>query len=91
MRKRLINRRQQGDLGEISAIEWLTRQGATVSVPMGHSPDYDLIAEVEGRLLRVQVKTSTREEPTSAGQPPMVGLDLHERGQPELDRHGQGA
>ena len=58
MRERLINRRQQGDLGEISAIEWLTRQGATVSLPIGHSPDYDLIAEVDGELARVQVKTS---------------------------------
>lgn len=56
--QRLINRRQQGDLGEASAIEWLTRQGATASVPLGHSPDYDLIAEVEEQLLRVQVKTS---------------------------------
>jgi Holliday junction resolvase-like predicted endonuclease len=59
MRERLINRRQQGDLGEASAIEWLTRQGGTVSCPLGHSPDYDLIAELDGRLLRVQVKTST--------------------------------
>lgn len=56
---RLIHRRQQGDLGEASAIEWLTRHGVTVSVPLGHSPDYDLIAEVGGRVLRVQVKTST--------------------------------
>jgi Holliday junction resolvase-like predicted endonuclease len=56
---RLINRRQQGDLGEASAIEWLTRQGARVSAPLGHSPDYDLIAEIDDRLLRVQVKTST--------------------------------
>ena len=45
---RLINRRLQGDLGEASAIEWLTRQGATVSLPVGHSPDYDLIAESTG-------------------------------------------
>jgi hypothetical protein len=59
MRERLINRRQQGDLGEASAIEWLTRKGATVSAPLGHSPDYDVIAELDGRLLRVQVKTST--------------------------------
>lgn len=67
---RLLNRRQQGDLGEASAIEWLTRQGATVSVPLGHSPDYDLIAEVGSRLLRVQVKTSTFKRSTS---------DRHER------------
>ena len=54
---RLINRRQQGDLGEASAIEWLTRQGATVFTPLGHSPDYDLIADSDGRFMRVQVKT----------------------------------
>jgi hypothetical protein len=57
--KRLINRRQQGDLGEASAIEWLTRSGARVWAPLGHSPDADLIAERDGRMLRVQVKTST--------------------------------
>jgi hypothetical protein len=65
--ERRINRRQQGDLGEASAIEWLTRMGATVSVPLGHSPDYDLIAEVDGRLVRVQVKTSTCVERTPDG------------------------
>ena len=27
--------------------------------PLGHSPDCDLITEIDGRLLRVQVKTST--------------------------------
>ena len=59
MRERLINRRQQGDLGEASAIEWLTRQGAIVCVPLGHSPDIDLIADYDGRLVRVQVKTTT--------------------------------
>jgi Holliday junction resolvase-like predicted endonuclease len=64
---RLINRRQQGDLGEASAIEWLTRQGATVSAPLGHSPDYDLIAEIGGGLMRVQVKTATRRVTTPDG------------------------
>ena len=58
-RERRINRRQQGDLCEASAIEWLTRQGATVFTPFGHSPDVDLVAEVDGQLLRVQVKTTT--------------------------------
>ncbi len=67
MRERLINRSRQGDLGEASAIEWLTSKGATVWVPLGHSPDVDLIAEVEGRLLRVQVKTTTQRESTPDG------------------------
>ena len=67
MGERLINRRQQGDLGEASAIEWLTRQGATVSVPLGHSPDYDLLAEIDGELLRIQVKTSVSVDRTPNG------------------------
>ena len=52
--------RKQGDLGEAAAIEWLTRVGANVFVPLFHSPDIDLIAEVDNRLLRVQVKTSAK-------------------------------
>jgi PD-(D/E)XK endonuclease len=58
-RERLISRRRQGDLGEYSAMEWLSSKGALVWVPLGHSPDVDLIAELDERLLRVQVKTST--------------------------------
>lgn len=67
MRERLINRSRQGDLGEASAIEWLTSKGALVWIPLGHSPDVDLVAEVEGRLLRVQVKTTTQRETTPDG------------------------
>jgi hypothetical protein len=40
-------------------MDWLTRAGADVSVPLFTHPDYDLIADFGGRLLRVQVKTST--------------------------------
>jgi hypothetical protein len=38
---------------------WLWSVGAFVFVPFGHSPDYDLVADLDGRVLRVQVKTST--------------------------------
>jgi PD-(D/E)XK endonuclease len=54
-----VNTLEQGDLGEVSAMEWLAGSGARVSLPVGHSPDYDLIADLGGRLLKVQVKTST--------------------------------
>lgn len=53
--------REQGDAGELSAMEWLASQGASIFVPVGHSPDVDLIASFEGRLIRVEVKTSTCE------------------------------
>jgi hypothetical protein len=51
--------RRQGDLGEAAAIEWLTRTGANVLVPLFHSADYDLVGDYGDRLVRVQVKTST--------------------------------
>ena len=55
-----ISPRRQGDLGELSAIDWLVSHGYGVYLPLGHSPDCDLIAERDGELLRVQVKTCTR-------------------------------
>jgi PD-(D/E)XK endonuclease len=66
-RQRLINRRMQGDLGEFSAMEWLASQGALVWVPLGHSPDVDLIAGIDGHLLRIQVKTTTQCTTTPTG------------------------
>jgi PD-(D/E)XK endonuclease len=66
--ERQINGRQQGDLGEASAIEWLTSVGALVLIPLGHSPDFDLVAEAYGRLLRVQVKSSTQRLATAGGE-----------------------
>jgi bifunctional DNA-binding transcriptional regulator/antitoxin component of YhaV-PrlF toxin-antitoxin module len=38
-----------------------------VLIPFGHSPDYDLVAEIHGELLRVQVKTSTFRSRTPNG------------------------
>ena len=51
--------RVQGDLGELSAMDWLVAQGYALYLPLGHSPNVDLIAERDEKLLRVQVKTST--------------------------------
>jgi hypothetical protein len=56
----VMHARQQGDIGEASAIQWLVFQGFAVGIPFGHSPDWDLVAEMDGRLVRVQVKTCTR-------------------------------
>jgi hypothetical protein len=51
--------RRQGDLGELSAMEWFASKGAYILVPVGHCPDYDFAAGFGERLLRVQVKTAT--------------------------------
>lgn len=58
-RERAVNRRVQGDIGEMSAMEWLGAKGATVWVPFNHSPHVDLMAEWDDALIKVQVKTST--------------------------------
>ena len=40
-------------------MSWLVYEGAQVFVPLGHSPDVDLVADFGDSLARVQVKTST--------------------------------
>ena len=52
-----LNPRKQGDIGELSAMEWLVENGWDVYLPLGHAPDADLVADRDGRLVRVQVKT----------------------------------
>ena len=55
-----MNPRKQGDVGELSAMTWLTEQGYDVYLPLGHSPDIDVIALRGAETVRVQVKTTTR-------------------------------
>jgi hypothetical protein len=50
--------RKQGDLGEVSAAEWLVAQGWDVYLPLGHSENCDLVAFIDGRYQGIQVKTS---------------------------------
>jgi hypothetical protein len=50
--------RQQGNLGEWSAVEWFMSKEIPVAIPIGHTPDWDLIAELDGRAARIQVKTA---------------------------------
>jgi hypothetical protein len=54
-----MNRRQQGDIGELGAAAWMASKGVPVALPLNHSPDWDLAAEIMGNLVKVQVKTST--------------------------------
>ena len=55
----MLTPREQGDIGERAALCWLVGRGAHVLIPFGHSPHYDLGADLDGQLVRVQVKTST--------------------------------
>jgi hypothetical protein len=53
-----VHWRRQGDLAELAALEWFASKGALICIPLGHSPDYDFIADF-GERARVQVKSCT--------------------------------
>lgn len=48
----------QGNMGLGKAIEYFTSQGITVALPLNDTQKYDLIADFNGKLQRVSVKTS---------------------------------
>jgi hypothetical protein len=59
--------------------------GALVFLPIGHSPDVDLVAYANDRLFRIQVKTSTQEVATPQGKRAGSGLSRDQRWKSELE------
>jgi hypothetical protein len=51
------NTKAIGNFSEIMVMEALARAGYFVAVPLGDNSRYDLIAERDNKLLRVQVKS----------------------------------
>ena len=53
--------RGQGERGERNAAVWFLNREVPVFVPLFHTPrDFDLVADLDGRASRIQVKTSTQ-------------------------------
>lgn len=48
----------QGNIGLGKAIEYFVSHGITVSIPLNDTQKYDLIADFDGKLNRISVKTS---------------------------------
>lgn len=48
--------KKKGDLAELRVAADLVARGCELSIPFGEDSSYDLIADYEGRLHRVQVK-----------------------------------
>jgi PD-(D/E)XK endonuclease len=48
--------KRKGDLAELKVAAELVARGCRLSIPFGEDHDYDLIADFEGRLHRIQVK-----------------------------------
>lgn len=55
-----VSRHTQGILGELTAQLVLTHLGYEVAIPTGIHLPYDLLAESDGKLYKVQVKTTNR-------------------------------
>ena len=53
------NTKQQGNIGLGSAIQYFSQKLYTISLPLNDSQDYDLVVEIDGKLYKVQVKTTT--------------------------------
>jgi hypothetical protein len=51
------NSKKQGDAGLGQAIAYFTLNGYNVALPLTDSADWDLIVEIDDKLVRVQVKT----------------------------------
>ena len=49
----------KGDLAELKVAADLVARGCEISIPFGEDSSYDLVADYEGRLHRVQVKYTT--------------------------------
>jgi hypothetical protein len=51
--------KKKGDLAELKVAADLVARGCELSIPFGEDSSYDLVADYEGRLHRVQVKYTT--------------------------------
>ena len=54
-----LTSKQKGNLTELQCITAFYAEGCHVSLPYGENSRYDMIVDVNGILLRVQVKTSS--------------------------------
>lgn len=54
-----LTSKQKGNLTELQCLTAFIEQGCGVSIPYGDNSKYDFIADVNGALLKIQVKTSS--------------------------------
>lgn len=54
-----LTSKQKGNLTELQCLTAFISEGCGVSIPYGDNSKYDFIADVNGKLLKIQVKTSS--------------------------------
>ena len=58
-----LSSKQKGNVTELQCLTAFYQLGYQCSIPYGENSRYDLIADIDGRLIRVQCKTSHEVEP----------------------------
>lgn len=54
-----LDTKKKGNLTEMQCMSAFIEQGCGVSIPFGDNSRYDFIADVDGYLLKIQVKTAS--------------------------------
>lgn len=54
-----LTAKQKGNLTELQCITYLYQLGYQCSIPYGENSRYDFIVDIDGKLIKVQVKTSS--------------------------------
>ena len=52
--------KEEGILGEAKVLSKFTELGIPISIPFGDNCSYDLVAEFNGKLQKIQVKASSQ-------------------------------
>lgn len=61
-KKMELTSKQKGNLTELQCLTAFMAQGCSVSIPYGDNSKYDFIADVNGNLYKIQVKTASAKE-----------------------------
>lgn len=54
-----LTSKQKGNLTELQCLAAFMEQGCGISIPYGDNSKYDFIADINGKLFKIQVKTSS--------------------------------
>jgi hypothetical protein len=54
----IMDSKQKGNITELEVLTYITKLGYQVSIPFGDRERYDQIWDINGKLLKIQIKTS---------------------------------
>lgn len=54
-----LTSKQKGNLTELQCLTAFMEQGCGINIPYGDNSKYDFIADINGKLFKIQVKTSS--------------------------------